>query len=220
MSQLRKERIECPECHQEGEFDLWTSVNVDLDPELREKIFSDELFMYHCPHCGKVTGIPAGTLYHDMKHRFMLFFDFFKPENYDYAPMEMPEGLPLQEGYRFRTVFGLQRFKEKIVILEHGLDDVAIEHQKYMISHVICPEITEKGYELFFVRTEEADEEFPYGKIFFSYDDEEKHQIITIRFAMDNYYEHKLACELDPRMKADGCMCVDADWMAKQMKEE
>lgn len=37
---------------------------------------------------------------------------------------------------------------------------------------------------------------------------------------MDNYYEHKLACELDPRMKADGCMCVDTDWMAKQMKEE
>ena len=66
MSQVRKEIIECPHCHQEGEFDLWTSVNVGLDPELREKIFSDELFMYHCPHCGKVTGIPAGTLYHDM----------------------------------------------------------------------------------------------------------------------------------------------------------
>lgn len=44
MSQLRKENIECPHCHQEGEFDLWTSVNVDLNPELREKVFSDELF--------------------------------------------------------------------------------------------------------------------------------------------------------------------------------
>ena len=76
MSQLRKETIECPHCHQEGKFDLWTSVNVDLDPELREKIFSEELFMYHCPHCGKVTGIPAGTLYHDMTHGFMIFFDF------------------------------------------------------------------------------------------------------------------------------------------------
>ena len=47
MSQVRKETIECPHCHLEGEYDLWTSVNVDLDPELREKIFSDELFMYH-----------------------------------------------------------------------------------------------------------------------------------------------------------------------------
>ena len=79
MSQLRKENIECPHCHQEGEFDLWTSVNVDLNPELREKVFSNELFMYCCPHCGKVTGVPAGTLYHDMTHGFMIFFDFFKP---------------------------------------------------------------------------------------------------------------------------------------------
>lgn len=79
MSQLRKENIECPHCHQEGEFDLWTSVNVDLNPELREKVFSNELFVYRCPHCGQVTGIPAGTLYHDMTHGFMIFFDFFKP---------------------------------------------------------------------------------------------------------------------------------------------
>ena len=220
MSQLRKETIECPHCHQEGEYDLWTSVNVDLDPELREKIFSDELFMYHCPHCGKVTGIPAGTLYHDMTHGFMIFFDFFKPDDYDYAPMEIPEGVGLKKEYLFRAVFGLQRFKEKIVILEHGLNDVAIEHQKYMISHVIMPEIAEKGYELFFAKTEESNEEFPYGTIYFFYDDEEKEQTMQIRFAMDNYFEHKLACELDPRMKAEGCICVDAEWMAKQMKEE
>lgn len=93
------------------------------------KIFSDELFLYHCPHCGEVTGIPAGTLYHDMEHKFMLFFEFFKPDGYDYMPMELPETLGMDKNYTFRTVFDLQRFKEKIVILEHGLDDVAIEHQ-------------------------------------------------------------------------------------------
>ena len=164
-------------------------------PELREKIFSDELFMYRCPHCGKVTGIPAGTLYHDMTHGFMIFFDFFKPDDYDYSPMEIPEGVGLKKEYLFRAVFGLQRFKEKIVILEHGLNDVAIEHQKYMISHVIMPEIAEKGYELFFAKTEEPNEEFPYGTIYFFYDDEEKEQTMQIRFAMDNYFEHKLACE-------------------------
>lgn len=221
MSQVRKEIIECPHCHAEGEFDLWTSVNVDLDPELREKIFSEELFMYHCPTCGKITGIPAGTLYHDMSHKFMLFFEFFKPEDFDYSPMDMPEGpLGVQEGYTMRIVYDLMRLKEKIVILEHGLNDVAIERQKYMISHVIMPEIAQKGYELYFAKTEEPDEEFEHGKIFFFYDDEEKQQTITVRFAMDNYYEHKLACELDPRMAVNGCMCVDEGWMSKQMKEE
>lgn len=108
MSQLRKETIECPHCHKEGEFDLWTSVNVDLDPELREKIFSDELFLYHCPHCGEVTGIPAGTLYHDMEHKFMLFFEFFKPDGYDYMPMELPDTLGMDKNYTFRTVLSVR----------------------------------------------------------------------------------------------------------------
>ena len=77
-----------------------------------------------------------------------------------------------------------------------------------MISHVIMPEIAEKGYELFFAKLEEPDEEFPLGKIFFFYNDEEKQQTMEVRFAMDNYYEHKLACELDPRMTIKGSMCV------------
>ena len=104
--------------------------------------------------------------------------------------------------------------------MEHGLDDVAIEHQKYMISHIIMPEIAAKGYELYFAKLEEPDEEFPLGKIFFFYNDEEKQQTMEVRFAMDNYYEHKLACELDPRMTIKGCMCVDQEWLAKQLKEE
>lgn len=220
MSLLRKETIECPHCHQGGVFDFWESVNVDINPELKEKIFSDELFLYHCPHCGKVKGIPASTLYHDMTHRFMIYFKFFKPNDYDYTPMEIPEYAGLNKEYIFRAAFGLQRFKEKIVILEHELNDVAIEHQKYMISHVIMPEIAEKGYELFFAKTEEPNEKFPNGTIYFFYNDEEKEQTIQIRFAMDSYFEHKLACELDPRMKAEGCMCVDAEWIARQLKEE
>lgn len=220
MSQLRKETIECPHCHAKGEFDLWTSVNVDLNPELKEKIFNEELFLYHCPNCGKITGIPAGTLYHDMKHEFMIFFDFFKGADYDYKPMEIPDNFGMQGNYTFRAVFGLNRFKEKIVILEHGLDDVAIEHQKYMISHVIMPEIAENGYELYFDRCEEPNEEFEHGTIYFCYDDMETKQTMQVRFAMDNYYEHKLACQLDPRMQVKGCMCVDEGWMSKQMKEE
>lgn len=206
MSQIRKENIECPHCHKKGEFEHWTSVNVDLNPELREEIFSDKLFMYHCPYCGEVTGIPAGMLYHDMAHKFMLFFDFFKPDDFDYTPMELPETFGKDKDYIFRTVFDLLRFKEKIVILEYGLDDVAIERQKYMISHIIKPEIAEKHYRLYFAKAEEPNDEFPYGTIYFFYDDEENQGTIELRFAMDSYYENKLACRLDPRMKADGCM--------------
>lgn len=221
MSQVRKETIECPHCHAKGEFDFWESINVDLDPELRDKIFSNELFMFRCPSCGEVTGIPFGTLYHDMRNKFMLFFDFFKPDDYDYSPMDIPEdGFGLKEGYTFRVVFDLMRFKEKIVILEAGLNDIVVERQKYMISHIIIPTIAEKGYQLYFAKREGPNEEFEHGTIYYFYDDEEKHQTMTVRFAMDNYYEHYLACEIDPRMAVNGCICVDEELMAKRMKEE
>lgn len=83
MSEVKKETIICPHCQAKGKMDIWNSVNVDLDPKLREKIFNEELFLYHCPNCGETTGVPYGTLYHDMTHHFMLFFDFFIPDDYE-----------------------------------------------------------------------------------------------------------------------------------------
>ena len=62
-------------------------------------------------------------------------------------------------------------------------------------------------------------EEFEYGAIYYFYEDKETEEIMTVRFAMDNYYEHCLACEIDPRMKVEGCVCVDQDWMAQQFKK-
>ena len=52
MSQLCKDSITCPKCHKEGEFEYWSSINVDLDPELKEKIFNEEIFVWTCPECG------------------------------------------------------------------------------------------------------------------------------------------------------------------------
>ena len=44
MSKVREETIICPNCETKGNFDLWESMNVDLNPELREKIFSNKAF--------------------------------------------------------------------------------------------------------------------------------------------------------------------------------
>lgn len=149
MSKVHEETIICPNCKGKGKFDLWESMNVDLDPELRDKVFSDEAFIYTCPECGHHTGVPYGTLYHDMKHRFMLFFDFFKPDDFNYEHVEIPD-MPGTVDYTYRHVTGLWRLKEKILILEKGLNDVAIERMKYMIKHVLHPEMAEKDVELYF----------------------------------------------------------------------
>ena len=33
MSKVHQEEIICPKCQTKGEFDLWESMNVDLNPE-------------------------------------------------------------------------------------------------------------------------------------------------------------------------------------------
>ena len=218
MSKCNKEEIICPKCQAKGEFDICESMNVDIVPELREKVFSEEAFVYKCPNCGHLTGVPYGTLYHDMTHRFMLFFDFFKPDDYDYEPIDIPNP-PNQDNYIYRHVTGLWRLKEKIIILEKGLNDIATERMKYMLTHIVHPEMAEKGIELYFGNVK-YDNEKPTDNgtmTFILHDENDKS--IECSVSMNMYYEQCLACDLDSRMKAERCMNVDEGWIARQLKK-
>lgn len=75
MSSFRNIKITCPACNTEGDYTVWDSVNVDLDPELRKKVMSGSIFSWVCPNCGKKYEVPYSFLYHDMTHSFMIQFD-------------------------------------------------------------------------------------------------------------------------------------------------
>lgn len=148
MSKVHKEKIECIHCKAKRMFDIWDSMNVNLDPELREKVFNDEVFLYTCPKCDHQTVVPYGTLYHDVKHRFLLFFDFFNPDDFNYKPIDVSNE-PRVKNYTFRHVTSIWRLKEKIVILEKGLNDVAIERMKYKIKRDLCKTLHPPNFHLY-----------------------------------------------------------------------
>ena len=153
-----------------------------------------------------------------MTHHFMLFFDFFKPDDYDYEPLEIPN-LPGNDNYIYRHVTGLMPLKEKILILEKELNDVAIERMKYMLTHIIHPEMAEKGIELLFGGVEYDEEKLSDdGTMSFLFHDEND-EAMEWAVSMKMYYEQCLACELDPRMKIVSCMNVDEGWIARQLKK-
>lgn len=219
MSKFHNEPIQCPKCGEHGTFQLWETVNADLNPELREKIFNEELFLWECPKCGAKVFIPYGTIYHDMSHKFMLFYQHEEMDDKKYKPLLFPNEMGLDEDYTLRMVCGLQKLREKIRILENGLNDIAIERMKYMIIRLFNPEIAERGYYLFFMGVNNnSTKEHEYGTIFFGYYDE-NHQTKARDYSMDMYYEECLACEVDLRMKVTGCQCVDDGWIAKQLKK-
>ena len=220
MSQYSAEMIECPHCHHEGEFKVWTSINANLNPELREQILSEELFMFHCPYCGQTTGIPAGTVYHDMENKFMLFFEFFKPEDFNYSSSAIPkEVVEMRPDYKFRTVYGLMELKEKIITLENELDDIAVERFKYILGHVLISTMAASDIKLYLVDVTEPDEEHKYGQLVFLFNDE-NNETQVLRLPKEKYFEHKYACSIDPRFSFEEGMCVDQDLMDLKLREE
>lgn len=75
MPKVRKEMYRCLTCGEEFEADVYDSINATLDPELKEKVISGNLFMIECPKCGKKEFIQYPTCYHDMDNKFMVYLN-------------------------------------------------------------------------------------------------------------------------------------------------
>ena len=69
MSRHHIEKVTCPSCHHEGDFELWDSINTALDPEMKEKVLNQSIFLYTCPSCGETFRLNYSTLYHQIGNR-------------------------------------------------------------------------------------------------------------------------------------------------------
>ena len=66
MSLTRNKVVHCPQCRQTSEFTIWDSINVFLDPEMRDELMKGNVFRWVCPHCGKLLSAHFDTLYWSM----------------------------------------------------------------------------------------------------------------------------------------------------------
>lgn len=78
MSKMRSQELQCPYCGSKQEMTIWESINVSLDPELKEKLFSGDINVFDCNICDKKTFVNSGLLYHDMQLRFCV--SYYPPE--------------------------------------------------------------------------------------------------------------------------------------------
>lgn len=126
MSILREDMFTCPHCEEKGPLKVWESVNVTQDPDARRRVEDLSLFEWTCPNCGKVCLVLHPCMYHDMDNEFMVWF---APEG------EIQEGAQFSQldRYTLRTTKTPNEFREKINILERGLDDRAVEMTKLIL---------------------------------------------------------------------------------------
>lgn len=157
MSKIETRTITCPQCGKKGEQIVWDSINVGLDPEARERIFNEEIFEWTCPHCGLKAIAPFSTLYHNMEKKFMIYYFPQRSDN-DFGISKGKGKFPIMDGYTCRSVYDLYDFKEKIHILESGLNDCAIEFMKYIFHGDRRPKELPENVQYRFVGMEPEDE--------------------------------------------------------------
>lgn len=147
MSMPRGTKITCPKCGVEGNFTIWHSVNVDVNPETREKVKNGKLFEYKCKNCGDINHVEYRFLYHDTNNNFMIWY--FPNNEYDiYNEINEVNNIDLLSLARrkIRMVDNKRSLIEKIHIFEDGLNDIVIE----LLKKMILINIEDKTVEVFY----------------------------------------------------------------------
>ena len=144
MSSQRSEKITCPGCGKEHDFEMWNSLNTMLDPDMKEKLLSKEMFQFVCPDCGYTANVDYGFLYHQMEDRIMIYYiqdedeiektiKMITGEAYD--SFELSEALQkAKREYLYRIVLSQNDLLEKIHIFDNRRDDRMIEIMKVLMT--------------------------------------------------------------------------------------
>ena len=141
MSQFSSSLAECPACGTKVPVELVHSVNADRMPELRRQIVDESFQVMTCPKCGNAFRIEPDFNY--VEHGRDLWIAAlplerlprWREEEADaealFARVYGPRASPFMQsiGQRIdrRLTFGWAAVREKLLIADAGLDDVAVE---------------------------------------------------------------------------------------------
>ena len=134
-------------CGEMAKAEIYTSVNATTDRGLRDRVLDGSLFVWSCPSCGYSARLTYPILYNDMKNRFMVYL-IPKIDRFRLCDSELEEKYANLRNITKRVAPDFNSFKEKIFILESGLDDMAVELTKVAISQTVSKKLDgEKVYE-------------------------------------------------------------------------
>lgn len=74
MSKIIVDEVGCSICNGKQEAKIYASVNVTVDPSLKEAVLQGKINWVQCKNCGTSNFIPIEFVYHDMDKRFMVIF--------------------------------------------------------------------------------------------------------------------------------------------------
>ncbi|MGI6260737.1 MAG: CpXC domain-containing protein [Acutalibacteraceae bacterium] len=201
-------RIACPCCGKEIEASVYPIVNIKRSPQLREKILDESLFRSECSVCGKPFRLISRCLYHDEEKNFMVYLI---P---GFHGKKLETGGISQEYPEFstaacRVVSNLNQLKEKILLMEFGVDDRAIEIAKLAVSGIVAKKYDKRIQAAYFCRLNEETD-----RIGFSFFLDGEAQPVFYQTHAEVY---RYAKEVAEEFPLNGFMNVDVRWAARAL---
>lgn len=122
--------INCPLCGKEMEVDKYKTYNFQLENENLQPILDNSWMEQECLYCHQMFNISRIAIFHDMKKKTMYFY-FPEGSGDKKEHVTFVEQLDIPVDYTLRIIENsYAAMKEKILILEYGLNDIACEIYK------------------------------------------------------------------------------------------
>lgn len=141
MSEKKPYSIKCPKCGEQQEVDLYESVNVRKEPELRDQLMANKLNEVTCASCGFAFRVDKPLLYIDQDHQLMIYLIPAPEHQYETGEDQFNEFLRNMLGLlpvdfrapEVQLVFSRIELIERIFLIEAGLNPRIIEYIKHKI---------------------------------------------------------------------------------------
>lgn len=202
--------VGCPNCGAAVSTQMWPGISARRNPELRDRLLSEDLFDWQCPECGYRAQLVYPCLYHDKENGFMVYL-VPNGSSGEFRPVDVSEAFPQLAEVKKRVVATPAEMKEKILIFEAGLDDFAVELVKYALAGVLDRKYGKKTVRGYFYSASEEEISFTF------FPEGEKEPVVRVT-RMEAYRKSLEIARGTP--EPDGCSFLPVDSLtAREMLE-
>lgn len=134
MSTCINREVSCPGCGAVHPHEMWIGIERSENPELYNCILEEALFDWKCPDCGEKMQLVYPCLYHDRESGVMICLS---PKGETEMLARVPREYPQLKAVTKRLVSTPAELKEKLLIFEAGLNDLAVEMVKLALIELM-----------------------------------------------------------------------------------
>jgi len=199
-------KVSCPFCSVEQEHSLYPIIDLEAKPALKLGILTDSIFTVTCISCKKQFEVTHEMLVLDNERGFALLL---APD----STLQELDGSSIHEqnleDHTLRLVTTTDELKEKILLLEGGLEDCTIE----LCKLYLLMQMGKDNYTLLF-----SDHQVVEGQLLFSVFDEQGELQGTIQ-CQDSLYTQLLETTKHFPVKKGVFTRINQTWAYEQIKK-